>query len=46
MNIGIIGSGNMGANMGKAWAGKGHQVLISFSRNPGDPAGRGRRGRA
>jgi predicted dinucleotide-binding enzyme len=33
MNIGIIGSGNMGANMGKAWARKGHQVLFSFSRD-------------
>ncbi|MGH6837371.1 MAG: NAD(P)-binding domain-containing protein [Methylocella sp.] len=31
MNIGIIGSGNMGASMGKAWAAKGHRVLFSFS---------------
>jgi predicted dinucleotide-binding enzyme len=36
MNVGIIGSGNMGASMGKAWARKGHQVLFSFSRNPRD----------
>ena len=33
MNVGIIGSGNMGANMGKAWAAKGHKVLFSFSRD-------------
>ena len=32
MNIGIIGSGNMGAAMGRAWAAKGHVVL--FSNNP------------
>jgi predicted dinucleotide-binding enzyme len=36
MNIGIIGSGNMGANMGRAWARKGHQVLFTFSRNEAD----------
>ena len=33
MNIGIIGSGNMGASMGKAWASKGHNVLFSFSQD-------------
>lgn len=33
MNIGIVGSGNMGASMGRAWAGKGHKVLFTFSRN-------------
>jgi predicted dinucleotide-binding enzyme len=32
MNIGIIGSGNMGGNMGKAWAARGHKVLFSFSK--------------
>jgi predicted dinucleotide-binding enzyme len=32
MKIGIIGSGNMGANMGKAWAAKDHEVLFSFSK--------------
>jgi predicted dinucleotide-binding enzyme len=32
MKIGIVGSGNMGASMGKAWARKSHQVLFSFSR--------------
>jgi predicted dinucleotide-binding enzyme len=31
VNIGIIGSGNMGAGMGKIWAAKGHKVLFSFS---------------
>jgi predicted dinucleotide-binding enzyme len=34
MNIGIIGSGNMGASMGKVWAAKGHVVLFSFSKDP------------
>ena len=34
MNIGIIGSGNMGASMGKAWADRGHKILFSFSRDP------------
>jgi 8-hydroxy-5-deazaflavin:NADPH oxidoreductase len=33
VNIGIIGSGNMGASMGKIWAAKGHKVLFSFSKN-------------
>ena len=33
MNIGIIGSGNMGASMGKIWAAKGHKVLFSFSKD-------------
>jgi predicted dinucleotide-binding enzyme len=35
MNIGIIGSGNMGAGMGKGWSAKGHQVLFSFSKDQG-----------
>src|SRR5262249_23594328 len=34
MNIGIIGSGKMGASMGRAWARNGHKVLFSFSTNP------------
>ena len=33
MRIGIIGSGNMGASMGKAWARKGHTILFSFSKD-------------
>lgn len=31
MKIGIIGSGNMGAALGKRWATNGHQVLFSYS---------------
>ncbi len=34
MQIGIIGSGNMGAALGKAWLRRGHQVLFSYSRHP------------
>jgi hypothetical protein len=34
MNIGIIGTGNMGSGLGKLWAGAGHQVLFG-SREPG-----------
>jgi hypothetical protein len=33
MNIGIIGSGNIGSGLGKLWARKGHRVIFSFSRN-------------
>jgi predicted dinucleotide-binding enzyme len=33
MKIGIIGSGNMGAALGKRWASQGHQVMFSYSRN-------------
>jgi predicted dinucleotide-binding enzyme len=33
MNIGIIGSGNMGAIMGTVWTTKGHKVLFSFSKD-------------
>ncbi|MGD0887598.1 MAG: NADPH-dependent F420 reductase [Thermodesulfovibrionales bacterium] len=33
MNIGIIGSGNVGGSLGKIWAEKGHQVIFSFSRD-------------
>jgi 8-hydroxy-5-deazaflavin:NADPH oxidoreductase len=33
MNIGIIGSGNMGAALGKIWAKAGHQVIFSYSRD-------------
>jgi 8-hydroxy-5-deazaflavin:NADPH oxidoreductase len=35
MNIGVIGSGHMGAGMGKIWAAKGHTVCFSFSNDPG-----------
>jgi len=33
MNIGIIGSGNIGSGLGKIWVQKGHKVIFSFSRN-------------
>ncbi|GAC1489959.1 MAG: NAD(P)-binding domain-containing protein [Gemmatimonadaceae bacterium] len=34
MHIGILGSGNMGAAIGRALAAKGHTVGFSFSRDP------------
>ena len=37
MKIGIIGSGNMGAAMGRAWAAKGHRVMFSFAEDPSKP---------
>ena len=33
MNIGIIGSGNVGGTLGKAWAKRGHRILFSYSRD-------------
>jgi len=33
MNIGIIGSGNIGSGLGKIWVQKSHKVIFSFSRN-------------
>jgi predicted dinucleotide-binding enzyme len=45
VNIGIIGSGNMGASMGKNWAAKGRKVLraVAGAAGPnartGTPAG-------
>jgi len=33
MNIGIIGSGNVGSGLGKIWVQKGHKVMFSFSQN-------------
>jgi 8-hydroxy-5-deazaflavin:NADPH oxidoreductase len=33
MKIGIIGSGNIGGNLGKHWATAGHEVMFS-SRHP------------
>ncbi len=35
MKIGIIGSGNIGGNLGKHWAKAGHDILFS-SRHPGE----------
>lgn len=33
MNIGIIGSGNMGSGLGKIWVQNGHKLMFSYSRN-------------
>jgi len=33
VNIGIIGSGNMGGGLGRIWARKGHSVIFSYSRS-------------
>ena len=33
MNVGIVGSGNVGATLGRAWARAGHSVLFSYSRS-------------
>lgn len=33
MNIGIIGSGNMGGALGTLWAANGHQIVFSHSRD-------------
>ncbi len=34
MRIGIIGSGKMGAGLGRLWAKHGHYVMFSYSRRP------------
>src|SRR5213594_5279408 len=34
MEIGIIGSGKMGAGLGRLWAKHGHYVMFSYSRRP------------
>lgn len=34
MNIGIIGSGNVGRSLGELWTKAGHHVMFSFSRHP------------
>jgi predicted dinucleotide-binding enzyme/predicted ester cyclase len=34
MNIGIIGSGPMGAGLGRLWAKHGHHLMFSYSRTP------------
>lgn len=36
MNIGVIGTGNVGGALGTLWAAKGHQVVFG-TRNPTDP---------
>ena len=35
MNIGIIGSGNVGKALGETWLKKGHRVLFSCGNDPG-----------
>lgn len=34
MRIGILGAGNIGGNLARLLAGSGHDVMVSFSRNP------------
>jgi len=34
MKIGIIGAGNMGTGLGRYWARNGHQLMMSFSKDP------------
>src|SRR5579875_1920867 len=34
MRIGIVGAGNIGSNVARLWANAGHQVMLSFSRDP------------
>jgi predicted dinucleotide-binding enzyme len=34
MKIGIIGTGNIGVALGRCWARNGHQLMLSFSRDP------------
>ena len=34
MRVGVIGSGWIGATVGRLWAAAGHEVLFSFSRHP------------
>jgi predicted dinucleotide-binding enzyme len=35
MNIGIVGSGDIGATLGRLWARAGHKILFSFSHSRG-----------
>ncbi|HYR92264.1 MAG TPA: NAD(P)-binding domain-containing protein, partial [Terriglobia bacterium] len=34
MEIGIIGSGKMGAGLGRLWARHGHDVMFNYPRRP------------
>jgi 8-hydroxy-5-deazaflavin:NADPH oxidoreductase len=36
MNIGIVGSGNIGGTLGRLWAKAGHRIYYSFSRERGN----------
>jgi predicted dinucleotide-binding enzyme len=34
VNVGIIGAGNIGLNLARQWSKQGHDVFLSFKRNP------------
>lgn len=36
MRIGVIGAGRIGSNVARLWANAGHEVLLSFSRDPAE----------
>src|SRR4051812_25115365 len=38
MRIGIVGAGNIGGNLAAQWARRGHDVVISFKRDPDELA--------
>lgn len=40
MKIGILGAGNVGGNLGRAWAGRGHQVVFGVRDTGSDKARR------
>jgi predicted dinucleotide-binding enzyme len=42
MRIGVIGAGRIGGNAARLWAQAGHQVLLSFSRDPEELQARAR----
>src|SRR5919198_136670 len=38
MNVGIVGAGRIGGKLGTQWARRGHDVLLSFKRDPDELA--------
>jgi predicted dinucleotide-binding enzyme len=36
VNIGIVGAGNIGLNLARQWSKRGHDVFLSFKRNPAE----------
>jgi len=34
MDIAIVGVGNIGSGLARIWAERGHNVVLTFSRNP------------